>query len=322
MEINPMSIIHCPHCAVGLVTRASDPLGSPICETCGKQFHRAQIDSHLLQWDAPSRELLGCLLEAAESLEWQGFNPRFELAIQPTFVSAVGKSLDGSGREVAYSPLPNHELQREHSDSDILTTLVGLDLHRWMKIPGWRHAIDWGLACLGSQEIVCKALAAWRDRYLGDVRVVDFVVFHLLGRFPCNIDNLHQWEASAIALAGRTHDASLVETLIYHLGERIRNYPEVWDAALALASNSQVRHALQERGLVPDEAHEARLHRDAEAATQNLFGAIRRHDVAAVRSLLSKAPDLTATYSDGQTAAQLARALGYEDLYQILCRDC
>lgn len=49
-------------------------------------------------------------------------------------------------------------------------------------------------------------------------------------------------------------------------------------------------------------------------ATENIFGAIRRHDLAAVESLLQQGADLLTTDAEGRTPEALAKELGYADI--------
>lgn len=114
------------------------------------------------------------------------------------------------------------------------------------QFPDWQDALwiafmDLPLGMLQVTEV----LTAWSKRPPEDIRLTDFVLFRIL-RHRSDSPLRNAWIERGVAMALRTHDFSLVETLLLVLRERARKYPDIIEIAQTLAATSaQMRRVLR-----------------------------------------------------------------------------
>lgn len=85
---------------------------------------------------------------------------------------------------------------------------------------------------------------------------------------------------------------------------------ELHDLSKAASQRAQARRSAEERRQL--DAKE----RKAAEATHSLFGALRRRDEKSIAALLRRGADIHAVNEDGQTAIEIARALGLSSLLE------
>lgn len=133
--------------------------------------------------------------------------------------------------------------------------LAQLDLDVLQRTPGWRDGLRLALDHLSSANLKDRVLSAWYPQLDEHVAVADFVLFYYIRRgallAPMSITVLTSWRDRCIELALQTHDESLVESLIYTLGDRYREYPllkaeveqlTLTSSRVALAAKRQRNH--------------------------------------------------------------------------------
>jgi hypothetical protein len=111
--------------------------------------------------------------------------------------------------------------------------LASLDLDALERTPDWEGALRLGLDSLGAVERMDRALTAWLPQIDAHVRLADLILFYYVRRGTLfggmSRDVLEGWRGRCVEIACATSDASLVESLIYTLGDQLVNHPELAD---------------------------------------------------------------------------------------------
>ena len=204
------------------------------------------------------------------------------------------------------------------SIADLQTALESIDLDELTSHRDWcdalrvtaidhRISIDWG-----------RILSSWLPYAQGHIDFADHVFYYLVNYVPCDRQTRATWQAICVDLALRTKDVSLLESLVRTCGPESANYNDLITAALEQSTRSpRLKDALIKAGLVPSEDD---VHREQKrkVAGHNLFGAIRRNDIRAVRALLVRRADLAVRSQEGLTPLEYARSLARADLVTVL----
>jgi len=203
------------------------------------------------------------------------------------------------------------------SIEDLQTALESIDLDELTSHPDWCNAlrvtaidhhlsIDWG-----------RILSSWLSYAQEHLDFADHVFYYLVNRVPCDRKTRSAWLATCVDLALRTRDASLLESLVRTCGHESEKYDDLLNAALERCERSpRLKIALIKAGVVPSE-DDVRREKKRKIFGYNLFGAIRRNDIRAVRALLKKRADLTVKNPDGLTPVEYARSLANSDVMTL-----
>lgn len=115
-----------------------------------------------------------------------------------------------------------------------LTTVLGtMDLSAWYAVEDLGGAIAIVFAPLGDSSAIDEIVTSWRARVAGHTRLLDAVVFHLIRTGMVSSPEAERWIALARTEALATKDPSLLESLVYTLGPRIKTDVPLLTAALA-----------------------------------------------------------------------------------------
>ena len=204
------------------------------------------------------------------------------------------------------------------SIADIQTALESIDCDELTSHRDWcralrvtaidhRISLDWG-----------RILSYWLPYAQRHIDFADHVFYYLVNRVPCDRLTRATWLSICVDLALRTKHVSLLESLVRTSGAESANYNDLISAAVEQSVRSpRLKNALIKAGLVPSEDD---VHRDQKRtiAGHNLFGALRRNDIRAVRALLVRRADLTVKSREGLTPLEYARFLARADLVTVL----
>ena len=106
--------------------------------------------------------------------------------------------------------------------------LASLDLSALTEMPNWDETLRLVLDDFRKPELMDRVLTAWLPQLDRNIRVADLILFYYVRRgsifAPMSIEVLQRWCDKCIELAVKTGDESLVESLIYTVGD-YRKYP-------------------------------------------------------------------------------------------------
>ena len=109
--------------------------------------------------------------------------------------------------------------------------LATLELDALESVPEWQDPTRLALDELDSADLKDRVFEAWLPQLDVHVRLADVVLFYYVRRgalfAPMSIRILTRWLQRCIDIACRTRDPSLVESLVYTLGPRVQDYPEL-----------------------------------------------------------------------------------------------
>ena len=107
--------------------------------------------------------------------------------------------------------------------------MAELDLAAWYDVEDVGGALGLAFASLRARRHVDHVLAAWLPRLQGHIRIADAVLFHVVRPGSTSTDLAHQWLEAAETMALETGDPSLLESLLYTQGGRIRANTILWE---------------------------------------------------------------------------------------------
>jgi len=134
--------------------------------------------------------------------------------------------------------------------------LASLDLSAFTEMPHWDKSLRLVLDDIRKPELMDQVLTAWLPQLDQHIRVADLILFYYVCRgalfAPMSIEVLQQWWDKCVDLAVQTGNESLVESLIYTIGD-YREYPELVVVVRDLAAHGskRVEAALRRQGLAP-----------------------------------------------------------------------
>jgi hypothetical protein len=124
--------------------------------------------------------------------------------------------------------------------------LVNVDLVELVSLPKWDDAIEVAFRDLPLPGLATSLLESWLHRAEENIRFFDFVLYKLVRYLPEEQPVRAQWIAKGIALAIKTEDFSLVESLILSLRGKALQYEQLMRLAKQFAKNSkQMRRVLR-----------------------------------------------------------------------------
>lgn len=113
--------------------------------------------------------------------------------------------------------------------NQLVASLASLDLSELYRFPEWHNALYLSLYCIDKAEDMDTVLKRWLPQLDTHIRIADLVLFYFVRRgaifAPMSIEMLEHWRDACVDLAVRTHDESLVESLICTEGRYYSNYP-------------------------------------------------------------------------------------------------
>ena len=128
-------------------------------------------------------------------------------------------------------------------DTELSDELASLDLTALEETADWDDPLRLALDQLPNPEMKDRVMKAWLPQLDRHIRLADIVLFYYVRRgalfAPMSIEVLQQWLAKCIDLASKTDDESLVESLVYTLGTRYKEYPVLDSMVHNLASRSR-----------------------------------------------------------------------------------
>ena len=121
-------------------------------------------------------------------------------------------------------------LAMKHLGDGLADELASLDLSALTEMPNWDETLRLVLDDIRKAELMDRVLTAWLPQLARHIRVADLILFYYVRRgainAPMSIDVLQRWREKCVDLAVQTANESLVESLIYTLGD-YRKYPEL-----------------------------------------------------------------------------------------------
>lgn len=170
------------------------------------------------------------------------------------------------------------------------------------------------------EDKINDVLTSWmeNEKIMEDTYFVDCVLFSVV-RNNKNLPAARAWIEYCINLALSTGSESLTESLIYVLGQDIKNFPDFYQNSVSLSRQSnRVYLALGKVGLIIIKKKKYVSPEKSKRATRNIFGAIRRNDIKAVEHILKRRPDLSAVNAEGMTALEYAVSLKRKAIEDII----
>lgn len=113
-----------------------------------------------------------------------------------------------------------------------------------MKLPNWTDCIRlsfFEITYPGHQE---KVLNSWLINLENQVYFADPILFYVVRTLPFGLSVGKNWVVKCVSMATETKNESLVESLIWTLKEKIREYPDLLHLAQQLTSSQKIRNAL------------------------------------------------------------------------------
>lgn len=137
------------------------------------------------------------------------------------------------------------------TDAAFAAMLGELPASAWAEFAEPRGAMAFAIEALGSAELRATVLANWLERNAHPTWLYDSVVFDVLRSQSVAEPVRSRWLEAAVRVALDTHDASLVESLVWFLGSQVAERGALLRLASDLAAAvPRVRRAL-ESNLVP-----------------------------------------------------------------------
>lgn len=144
------------------------------------------------------------------------------------------------------------ELLRQlgQGEGEYCESLEAINLDELEKRPDWDRSIVITLGLLANGERKDRVLLAWLRQLDGHVRLADVVLFHLVrrGSLAASIspETCRLWLEKCIDLAHRTRDESLLESILYTIGDEYMKYPELRKSIEeAQVRSNKIRQAIQ-----------------------------------------------------------------------------
>lgn len=196
------------------------------------------------------------------------------------------------------------------TEIDLDQALGSLDLEELWSMPDWDLFLQ--AASRHPEFDRRRLLESWLPMIGHRTRFADVVLFYFVRR---TTPLFKPWIDACADVALHDGHESLIESLLYTIGDGIEEYPALSELARSMAPESMpIRRALWKAGLIPSD-RELKIER----ATRNLVDAVRRNDPIAVRALLSKGADPNWLDPDtGATAMDLAKAHANRALIEIM----
>ena len=136
-------------------------------------------------------------------------------------------------------------LRRMESDGSprLAESLSNVNLVDLCRIPEWDDALRIALGEITDAAQMDEVLNAWLPAIKQHVAVADVILFYFVRRgalfAPMSIEVLRMWVDACVDLACETHNESLVESLVYTLGRRVENAPELHRVVKLISGSSQ-----------------------------------------------------------------------------------
>jgi len=140
--------------------------------------------------------------------------------------------------------------------NQLVASLASLELSELYRFPKWNVALYLSLYCIDKAEDMDTVLSSWLPQLDAHIRIADLVLFYFVRRgalfAPMSIGVLEQWRDACIDLAVRTHDESLVESLICTEGRYYSDYPELAEVVQGMVERGswRITKALRRNGVV------------------------------------------------------------------------
>jgi len=132
---------------------------------------------------------------------------------------------------------PREVLHRRAWQEYLAQELLALPLGEFLKLQYWEGHLRMAFFCMRDADLQATVLQRWLESPLEDVRFVDVVMFYLIRHGHLRAPVGDAWVKAAIAMAERTKDRSLVESLVWTLRRSISDHPSF--AALARELSQQ-----------------------------------------------------------------------------------
>jgi hypothetical protein len=201
---------------------------------------------------------------------------------------------------------------------DLLGELAALDFEALSDRDVWDAVV--ATAEIDSSLDWDGILQKWLEYAERNVYFADRVLFRLVTQVRCTACTRDRWVAKCITLALRTKNISLIESLVWRLGQGTSAHPELETLAVSMSHGEpRLRKALEETGLLPSTEPQPDQKKQ-DRYGMNLFGAIRRNDIMAIEALVAKGATLSVRNNEGQTPKEYAVAQGKDQYVALLTR--
>src|SRR5471030_784494 len=127
----------------------------------------------------------------------------------------------------------------------LVAELEQLPLSAWYDLPEFGGAIYYCFSVLHHRELVDQVLNNWLHRLDGHYRIADAVTFYVVREGQSSEGMRDDWLGRSEAMAVESRDPSLLESLVYAYGTRLREHPEL----LRAAESARRGHAALDRAL-------------------------------------------------------------------------
>lgn len=178
-----------------------------------------------------------------------GFCAKCSFRFLRDFITPIGET-HGEPASAFENAWPQEIFNRRSTQEQLAKELLGLPIYEFVKLQYWEGHLRMAFYAMSDPALQASVLQQWLESPLDDVRFVDVVIFYLIrnghGHAPIGVS----WINAAVALAERTKDWSLVETLVWTLRKSISDYPSAANLARELSQQSpSILKALNETSL-------------------------------------------------------------------------
>jgi hypothetical protein len=194
------------------------------------------------------------LLERARASDWSycgepgectKCNLRFRREIIEPIEESLG-CLTPDLRSLRFPDFKKLRSWREHLAEELLS----LPLNEFRKLQHWEGHLRMAFFFLRDRELESEILTKWLRDIGDDVEFVDSVIFHLIRRRHTGSSIGSAWIERGIALADSTRNESLVESLVWTVGNSLSSHATLARLATTLSDGSPaIANALKDTSI-------------------------------------------------------------------------
>lgn len=175
-----------------------------------------------------------------------GFCTKCSFRFLRDFVTPIGEK-HGEPASAFENAWPQEIFSRRPTQEQLAKELLDLTISEFVKLQYWEGHLRMAFYVMRDPDLQASVLQRWLESPFDDVRFVDVVIFYLIRHGHMHTPIGDGWIKAAVALAERTKDRSLVETLVWTLRRTIADYASFASLARELGQRSpSISKALNE----------------------------------------------------------------------------
>lgn len=178
-----------------------------------------------------------------------GFCTKCSFRFLRDFVTPIGET-HGEPASAFENAWPQEIFSRRSTQEQLAKELLDLPISEFVKLQYREGHLRMAFYAMRDPDLQSSVLQRWLESLLDDVRFVDVVIFHLIRHGHPHTPTWDAWIKATVALAERTRDWSLVESLVWTLRQSIADYPSFANLARELGQQSpSIAKALNETSI-------------------------------------------------------------------------